>query len=68
MSFVKFAVGDTLVLKKKHPCGTDSFKVLHGGTDVKIKCQGCSREMILSRETVEKSIKKVLTATDGNTL
>ncbi len=68
MPFVKFTVGDTLVFKKRPPCGTDSFRVLHGGTDVKIKCIGCGREMILSREAVEKSIKKVLYLNDGNTL
>ena len=68
MPFVKFSVGDTLVFKKKHPCGADSFTALRGGTDVKIKCLGCGREMILPRETVEKSIKRVVPLTEGNTI
>ena len=66
MSFLKFSVGDTLVLKKKHPCGTDKFTVLRGGSDIKIRCQGCQHELLLPREVVEKSTKSVISATDSN--
>ena len=60
MQILRFRVGDTLVMKKKHPCSSDKFKVLWVGSDVKISCVGCSRSLTLPRETVEKSIKKVI--------
>lgn len=61
MKIVKFSVGDRLILKKKHPCGADAFTVLRTGSDVRIVCTGCGRDMTLPRLTVEKSIKKIET-------
>ncbi len=62
MSIIKFGVGDTLVFKKKHPCSSDAFKVLRGGSDVKVVCLGCGREITVGREALEKMIKKVICA------
>lgn len=59
MQFVKFACGDVLIMKKKHPCGSDSFKVARVGSDIRIICTGCSRDLTIARESLEKSIKKV---------
>ena len=53
-------VGDTLQMKKKHPCGADNFSVLRIGMDFKIKCLGCGREVMTPRARVEKNIKKIL--------
>ena len=60
MSILRFDVGDKLCLKKKHPCGSELFTVLRGGTDVRIMCDGCSRDLTLEREKLEKMIKKVI--------
>lgn len=60
MAIVRFNAGDTIVLKKKHPCSSDTFCVQRGGSDVKIKCLLCSHELTLPRETLEKSIKRVI--------
>lgn len=57
---IKFDVKDSIVLKKKHPCGSDTFLVLRGGSDVRIVCLGCSRDMTIDREKLEKMIKKVI--------
>lgn len=54
-------VGDTLKMKKKHPCGATSFTVLRVGSDIKIRCDGCMREVVVQRIKLECSIKKVLT-------
>lgn len=62
-SIIRFGVQDKLFLKKKHPCGSEVFTVLKCGTDVKIICDGCGRELIIEREAIEKSIKRVLPAT-----
>lgn len=54
-------VGDNILMKKKHPCGSTTFTVLRIGMDFKIRCDGCGHEVMLPRKTVEKSIKKILT-------
>ena len=39
--------GDFIEMKKKHPCGEKKFEVLYAASDVKIRCCGCKREMLL---------------------
>ena len=53
-------LGDTLLMKKKHPCGCDKFTVLRIGADFRIKCIQCGREVMLERVKVEKNIKKII--------
>ncbi len=53
-------VGDTLVMKKKHPCGSQQFLVLRIGMDFKIRCAGCGHEIMAPRSKLEKNIKSVL--------
>ena len=66
MPMIRFAVGDTLVMKKKHPCDSSHFIVLRSGTDVRIVCRGCGRDMTMPREALEKAVKKVITAAESN--
>ncbi|MBR2444894.1 MAG: DUF951 domain-containing protein [Clostridia bacterium] len=54
------SIGDTLELKKQHPCGQKLFKVLRIGADIKIECIGCKRTLTLDRLKVEKMIKKII--------
>ena len=57
-NIIKIAVGDILELKKPHPCGEKRFLVMRVGSDVRILCQGCERDMTLPRIKLEKAIKK----------
>ncbi len=59
MNIPKFDKGDTLIMKKKHPCGSVEFTVMRTGSDVRIKCKGCGHDMTLPRLKLEKNIKKV---------
>ena len=52
-------VGDCVIMKKKHPCGSDRFMVLRVGLDFKLLCCGCGREMMIPRVKIMKSIKGV---------
>jgi len=52
-------VGDTLTMKKNHPCGANRFLVLRVGMDFRIRCLNCGREVMLPRLKVEKNIKSV---------
>lgn len=59
MKIVRFAAGDVLSMKKAHPCGTFEFEVMRVGSDVRIKCKGCGRDVTVSREKLEKNIRSV---------
>ncbi len=60
MGIIHFEVGDFLLMKKEHPCSSNKFKVLRGGTDVRIVCTLCGRDLTIRREKLEKMIKKVI--------
>ncbi|MBQ1271756.1 MAG: DUF951 domain-containing protein [Clostridia bacterium] len=53
-------VGDTLVMKKPHPCGQHNFVVLRVGMDFRLRCCGCSHEFIIPRVKAEKNIKQLI--------
>ena len=38
--FVDVRVGDTLELKKEHPCGSRRWQVLRVGMDFRLRCEG----------------------------
>jgi len=63
MSIIHFNVGDKVLLKKKHPCSSDIFRIARGGSDVRIICDKCGRDITVPREKFEKMIKKVIGAT-----
>lgn len=65
MQILKICVGDVLIMKKKHPCSSDTFTVLRLGSDVKIRCTGCGRDLTVEREKLEKMIKNVVAVKDG---
>ena len=55
-------VGDTLEMKKPHPCGGCRMAVLRVGMDFRIRCTTCGREVMVPRAKVEKNIRRVLPA------
>ena len=58
-------LGDVLTLKKKHPCGSDRWEVLRIGADFKLRCLGCGREIMDTRQKIEKQIKTVNAKKEG---
>lgn len=63
---VELAVGDTVQMRKKHPCGSELFTVLRVGSDVRIRCLGCQRDLTLERVKLEKAIRKVIPGGKGD--
>ena len=53
-------VGDIVRLKKEHPCGSKEWLVLRNGADFRIRCLGCSHEVMLEREKLESRIRRIL--------
>ncbi len=62
MEIKKFNVGDILEMKKQHPCGEKRMRVLRIGSDIRMVCMGCGRDMTVAREKMEKNIRKVISA------
>ncbi|ENZ00200.1 hypothetical protein HMPREF1092_02704 [Clostridium thermobutyricum] len=56
----KFELGDIVEMKKQHPCGEKRFKIIRTGADVKIKCLGCERIIMLPRSKFVKGAKKII--------
>lgn len=54
--------GDIVELKKPHPCGSKTFKVMRTGSDIKIVCCECGRALTLDRIKLEKMIKKIISS------
>lgn len=52
--------GDVLVVRKPHPCSADRFEVLGTGVDVRLRCTGCGREVMLPRAKAEKMTKTII--------
>lgn len=44
--------------KKKHPCGSDVWEVLRAGADIKLKCNGCSHIITITRAQLKKQFKE----------
>ena len=57
MSFVRYQVGDIVVMRKVHPCGGFNWQILRTGVDFKIKCLTCGRVVMLPRPKFEKRVK-----------
>lgn len=55
-----FALGDTVRMKKPHACGCDTWIITRVGADVKIRCCGCGRIVMLDRLAFLKSAKKII--------
>lgn len=52
-------IGQVLEMKKPHPCGSKEWEVVRLGADVKIKCLGCDRIVMLERIKLIKRVKRV---------
>ncbi|MDE5549422.1 MAG: DUF951 domain-containing protein [Clostridia bacterium] len=53
-------VGDTVVTKKNHPCGSNQWLILRTGADFKLQCKGCGHTVVMSSESIKKSVKSVI--------
>ena len=59
-------LNDRVELKKQHPGGCKTFVITRVGMDIKWRCEGCGREVMLPRSKAEKSIRKILSGGDAS--
>ena len=55
-----FNLGDIVEMKKTHPCGSKNWEIVRLGADIKIKCLGCGRLVMLPRIKFDSGVKKVI--------
>jgi hypothetical protein len=56
----EFQLNDIVEMKKSHPCGTNRWKIIRLGMDIRIKCEGCSHSVLIPRKEFSRKMKKVL--------
>lgn len=55
---MEIVVGDVVELRKPHPCGSREWTVTGLGADIRLRCSGCGRRVLLPRRTLEKRLKR----------
>lgn len=60
-----FELNDIVETKKTHPCGSNKWMIIRLGADIKIKCLGCERIVMIPRNKFESSVKKVIKAEEN---
>lgn len=53
-------LGDTVRLKKVHPCGGYEWRVFRLGADIGIKCLTCGRRVLLERSVFERRVREIV--------
>ena len=59
-AIIPIYTGDELVLRKPHACGTNHWRVLRTGADLRLECVGCGRRLMVPRADVERALKRFL--------
>ncbi|MBM7645519.1 hypothetical protein JOD45_001730 [Scopulibacillus daqui] len=57
---ISFDLNDIVEMKKPHPCGTNRWKIIRMGADIRIKCQGCGHSVLIPRSQFKKKLKRVI--------
>lgn len=60
MTVIDVQVGDVVMLRKPHPCGTNEWEVTRIGTDIGLKCLKCGRRVMLPRGKFNKRLKRFI--------
>lgn len=56
----KFYLGDIVRMRKKHPCGDDRWEVIRTGMDIRMKCLGCARVVMIPRRQFDRGVKEII--------
>ncbi len=57
---VKYKVGDKVIMKKPHACGTNEWVITRSGVDIKLKCINCNHEIMMDRLEFEKKQRRII--------
>ena len=51
-------LGDIVRLRKRHPCGGDTWLVDRLGADIGLRCETCRRHVLVERRSLERRIAR----------
>lgn len=60
---VEVAVGDRVIMRKTHPCGSSEWIVTRVGVDIGLLCAKCERRVMIPRSKFNRRVKTVLSST-----
>lgn len=56
----QYKIGDKVIMRKGHPCGTNEWEIIRLGADIKIRCCNCNRIIMIPRVEFNHKLKKVI--------
>ena len=59
LMFPDFHIGDTVKMRKVHPCGGYEWKIFRLGADIGLECLTCQRRVLLSRRELTHKLKTI---------
>jgi hypothetical protein len=57
-------LGDLVRLRRRHPCGGDTWLVDRLGADIGLRCQTCDRHVLVERRTIERRLLEFVSRGD----
>lgn len=60
----EYGINTLVTMKKPHPCGTNLWRIVRLGADIKIKCENCGHVVMIPRIEFNKKIKKIISVGD----
>jgi hypothetical protein len=61
---IDIELGDTVRLRKAHPCGSYEWEVVRLGTDIGLECLKCQRKVLLARDVFKRRVKELVSRID----
>jgi hypothetical protein len=58
-------LGDRVRLRKPHPCGGYTWKVVRLGADIGLECETCAHRVMLTRRELAHRMKALVPAADA---
>ena len=49
---------DVVELRKAHPCGGNTWRIVRLGADIGVRCTSCNRRVLIGRSELERDIKR----------
>ncbi len=53
---MEYVLDQIIKTKKQHVCGSKEWRILRVGVDIRLKCMGCGREIIMLRHELNKRV------------
>lgn len=64
---LEIRTGDTVRLRKPHPCGSYEWEIVRVGADIGLRCLKCRRKVLLQRSAFERRMKELVHRDNANT-